>query len=119
MGFCDDLCIQRLQAICLPNDEERQKPIAIPQDYYELDTAIFDLPDDYIVEAPIEAITLDTTFGYYQVQSVVEDEKIIYCRQFKLYKKTHAKETYAELRKFFRQVAKSDKGQLVLAQRKT
>ena len=102
----------------LPDDEERTQPIQIAQDYYELDTTIFRLPKEYKLEAPIETTALETPYGSYGAKIELKDGKIMYYRQFKLYKQTYSKVSYPNLRNFLRHVMKSDNSQLVLIQEK-
>lgn len=97
-----------------PKNENRQFDLYFENEYYDQDSVIFTLPENYHIEFAPDPINLDTPFGKYSNEIFVESDKMILVRKLELNKGTFDKSQYNEFRNFRKAIVKADKAKVVL-----
>ncbi len=95
--------------------EERKNEVVIKNGYTDKDEIIISLPAGYKAESiPTEKKEIATDFGSYSLEFQQLGNKIICLRNFTIKDLTLPAESYDTVRKFYKDVVKADKTQLVL-----
>ncbi len=99
-----------------PKDENRESSIVNRYNYNDVDTVVFKLPENYRMEFEMEPVEVESEFGEYRLTYNFNPEtnELTYVRYIKVFKGTFPANSYAEFRKFWRKVSRSDKSKLVL-----
>lgn len=99
-----------------PKDDNRKSKIINRYNYNDVDTVVFKLPENYRLEFEMEPVEVKSEFGEYKLNYDFNPEtnELTYVRYIKVYKGTFPANSYAEFRKFWRKVSRSDKSKLVL-----
>ncbi len=99
-----------------PKDENRESSIVNRYNYNDVDTVVFKLPENYRMEFEMEPVEVESEFGEYRLTYDFNPEtnELTYVRYIKVFKGTFPANSYAEFRKFWRKVSRSDKSKLVL-----
>ena len=93
----------------------RTSPIRLRYPYLDVDTIKYLLPEKYKVEALPQEIKLETSFGSFTMRTVYsEDNSVIYIRSLEMKDYVIPAEKYYEYQKFFADIVKADKQQVVL-----
>jgi hypothetical protein len=95
-------------------NEERVNDIYLKKSLIIFDSVTFSVPSSYEIEFLPGKVSLESAFGQYSSEAVVNKGKIIYKRILKVNKGIYPKSQYPEFIEFYRQVVKNDKAQLVL-----
>lgn len=82
----------------------------------DIDSVVYELPENYRVEFEPEPVSIDSEFGQYSLSYNVDVEKnqLTFVRHIKVYKGRYPANSYADFRNFWRKVARADKSKLVL-----
>ncbi len=100
--------------------EERKNEVVIKNGYTDKDEIIVSLPAGYKAESiPTEKKEITTDFGSYSLEFQQLENKIICLRNFTIKDLTLPAESYDSVRKFYKDVVKADKTQLVLVKSET
>lgn len=99
-----------------PKDENRKSSIVNRYNYNDIDSVVFKLPENYRMEFEMEPVEVKSEFGEYKLTYDFNPEtnELTYVRYIKVFKGTFPANSYAEFRKFWRKVSRSDKSKLVL-----
>lgn len=96
---------------------ERKQPIKIKYGYTQIDSIVYDLPVNMIIENESEDIILETKFGNYQRSVNKDSGKVILQREFKLNNGEYSIDDYNEFKEFVNSVIKHDNEQIVLLEK--
>ena len=101
--------------------EQRHHPIYRKSGFLDRDTVRYVLPDNYKVENVFsEPIEIDSDFGSYRAKvEQINDQELLYTREFRLDSHRLPAETYDDYRSFFKAVRKADRKKVVLVEKKT
>jgi len=93
---------------------EREKPVYIQYPFTKIDTIHIQHPANYVVEAGLKEINLDTPFGSYHVQQLENDtNQLSVIRKLVLLKGKYMPKEYKALKAFADEIEKNDQKKLV------
>lgn len=98
----------------LEKDTNRVSPIKLSYDYYDKDSAVFQLPDGYIVEYLPENINIENEFGFYNARFEFNDTAVYYTREIGMNEGIYQKELYEVIYNFYNDIVKYDKAKCVI-----
>ncbi len=97
---------------------KRLSPIRFSYPYHDIDTVIYKIPQEYKIEAVPNETNLSSFFGEFYSKVVQgSDGNIMYVRSMEIKKYEILAENYDEYRKFFGDVVKADRSQVVLVKK--
>jgi len=97
-----------------PNEEERNHQIILDYPYTQIDSIYINTPTHFSVESIPKSHILTTNFGKYSLETIpLEKNKILYIRQLEISQRKIEPRYYIEFVKFFKDISKNDKRQLV------
>ncbi|MBI9036253.1 MAG: DUF3857 domain-containing transglutaminase family protein [Bacteroidales bacterium] len=94
--------------------KERKTPIVLDYPYSDTDTIYYTLPANLMIESLPKTVNLNTEFGKYSSQIIVNENRVTYIRNYEMYKGEFSADKYEALRKFFKAIVKADKAKLIL-----
>lgn len=89
--------------------KNRKSNINLRFPYTDIDTLIYELPNNLIPEYIPDTLEYESEFGNFTAETKVENHKLFYIRKLIMYKGTFPAADYNDLRKFFKLIASSDK----------
>ena len=93
----------------------RKLPLEISRGFIDIDEFEISLPENYIIEALTNNITIENKFGAYKTSiEKISSTKLKYSRTYLLKKGNYPKEEYNAYRNFRKKIAKHDKTKIVL-----
>jgi len=94
--------------------KNRKLPFLIQRGYTDVDTYVFTLPEDYVVDFLPEAIHIETKFGDFHM-SVIDnkDGSFTFDRKLAIYKGSYPPEDYEAYRSFRKTIKKNDISKVV------
>ncbi len=96
-------------------NKERKQNIVVNSGYIERDTLEFKLPMGFRIEATFDPIEIDSDFGSYKAEIVVnEDNRFFYIREFSQNSGTFDKSKYEEYLNFHKDIVRADKRKIAL-----
>ena len=99
-------------------EETRKTPIHIELAYVREDEFTFILPASYEIESyPAESIEWSSPFGTYQINTELQEGKLIYSRKLRIENGEFPAEEYEQLREFYKEIAKNDGLKMVLVKK--
>ena len=97
---------------------KRLSPIRFSYPYHDIDTVIYKIPHEYKIEAVPNETNLSSSFGEFYSKVVQgSDGNIMYVRSMEIKRYEIPAENYDEYRKFFGEVVKADRSQVVLVKK--
>lgn len=94
---------------------ERLSPIRFIYPYQDVDSVVYEIPQGYKIEGLPEEMNLVSSFGIFNSKvSKYGEKEILYVRSLEIKKYEIPAENYNEYRKFFSDVVKADRSQVVL-----
>ncbi len=96
------------------SESKREKPISVKYGYTQIDTLIYDLPENLYIEGAPKTYELNTKFGSYKKDVQVEQGKVVYIRKFVFNDGTYPATDFEMFKDFVNSVLKSDRDKLVL-----
>ena len=94
---------------------ERLSPVRFIYPFHDTDSIIYKIPEGYKIEGIPDEMNLVSSFGNFSSKvSKYGDEEILYVRSLEVKNYEIPAENYKEYRKFFADVVKSDRSQVVL-----
>ncbi len=96
---------------------KRKNNIFIRRETREIDTIVYKLPENYIVESIPMKIELVTKFGYYCSHVIVDSSQITYVRKFDLEKGNYEYNKYPKFKDFSTEIRKADNQKVVLVKK--
>ncbi|MGZ2371475.1 DUF3857 domain-containing protein [Ancylomarina sp. YFZ004] len=94
--------------------KERKNPIVLNYPYCDIDSIQYTLPENMTIENLPKTVNLETEFGKYSNQIMVNENKITYIRNYEMYKGQFPAEKYEAIRKFYKSIVRADKAKLIL-----
>jgi hypothetical protein len=94
--------------------DERISPVDLPYPVYNLDTLIYHLPDGYEIKNKPDDGNIQTSFGSYDVFSLIKDRSLYVIKRFKLNSGSYTLARYPELYQFIQAVKEKDKLKLII-----
>lgn len=94
--------------------KERKNPIVLNYPYCDIDTIQYSIPKNMTIERLPKLVNLETDFGKYSNKIEVKENKVIYIRNYEMYKGQFPAEKYEAIRKFYKSIVKADKAKLIL-----
>lgn len=104
--------VNRADSIYL-TDRNRSHPVVIDAEVFN-ETAVFSLPEGFVVDEMPDELALDTPFGKYTSSYHVADGKLTYTRRLLMNRTTVAPEKYNSVRDFYSQILASEQSPVVL-----
>lgn len=104
--------VSRADSIYL-TDKKRTHPVMIDADSFT-ETAIFSLPQGFVVDEMPDAVDLKTSFGTYSNSYEVKDGKLFYKRTLITNRTTVPVESYENIRKFYTDILAAEQSPVVL-----
>ncbi|MFO7446834.1 MAG: hypothetical protein R6W90_10740, partial [Ignavibacteriaceae bacterium] len=96
-------------------NSQRRSPVSLRYPYLDVDSVHYTIPADYQIESIPTEVNLETSFAEYTSKAVADgDSVIIHVRKLEVKEYSVPAENYPEYRKFFSEVVKADKNQIVL-----
>ncbi|MHC8949642.1 DUF3857 domain-containing protein [Sphingobacterium hungaricum] len=103
----------------IPDLKERINPVYINRSFVDIDTLIFDLPEDVLPIVKPEQKIIKAPMGYYEMNTLVKDNQLHYYRRFELFQGTYPPESYATFNQLMKDASSSDKGRYKLSVKTT
>jgi hypothetical protein len=98
---------------------ERLAPIRYNYPYHDVDSICYVLPSGYAVESLPAEVSLQPSFGEFHTNTIVlGDTVVVYKRSLEIHAYSIPAKNYTEYRKFFMDVVKADRAQVVLVRKK-
>ena len=102
-----------------PDVSVRLSPIKFTYPYYDVDSLYYSIPSQYSAESIPPDVFLVSSFGTFRSKTIaLGDSAIIYTRSLEIRDYTIPAKNYAEYRKFFADIVKADRAQVVLVRKK-
>jgi len=105
--------MNRFNPVSTP-EKARQFNVVLRYPYMDVDSLIYRVPDNFHLEFLPEPVSLDSRFGSYSSEVLVEQGRIVYVRKISMNKEVFPPEDFEEYVKFINDIAKSDDMKLVL-----
>ncbi len=96
------------------SDTARKYDYLVKNAYRDVDSVSIKIPSGYTAESLPKDISLASKFGKYISRMKVENNEVLYYRQFEQYNGRFLAKEYNELVKFYDQVYKADRSKIVL-----
>jgi hypothetical protein len=97
----------------------RLSPVRYNYPFLDVDSIHYTMPDGYIPESIPSEVRLESSFGRFHAKTyVLGDTAIIYTRILEVRDYSIPAANYAEYRKFFSDIVKADRAQVVLVKKK-
>ncbi len=99
-----------------PGSDDRKADIIVRFGYKDVDTILYNLPENYRLEFDVEGVEVESDFGQYKAsyEFIPETNQLKYTRSILIKQGTFPAEKYAEYRNFHRKIRRSDASKLVL-----
>ena len=97
-----------------PKTGERRQPIEIHAGFVDRDTITYLLPPGTRLEFAPKPTVIKNEFGSYRASVQAQNNAIVYCREFIIYKGNYPPQRYQAFQQFFQDVASADETKLVL-----
>jgi len=94
--------------------KDRATTISLRNAYLETDTIIYNLPVGTFLEQPPEPTKLETKFGIYETNYIVDDAQLIYIRRLSRNKGEFPAEDYADLVDFYKKIRRLDRKKILI-----
>ena len=95
--------------------DKRLSPVRFKYPYLDLDSIHYEIPNSYKVEALPDEINISSSFGSFNSKTYITPEKkILFVRSLRIDTYSIPADDYVEYQKFFAEVVKADKQQIVL-----
>lgn len=92
----------------------RENELYINRGYVDIDSIEFELPKPFTVESLPKSVLLEYPFGTFEMNISFVDDRIQYYRRIDIKQGTFPAKQYAELVGFYRRIADSDAGRIIL-----
>jgi transglutaminase-like putative cysteine protease len=93
--------------------ESRKTDVVRNSSYLDVDTVIYQFPENLYPEFLPPPVKLTSRFGEYEADYKIKEGELIYIRRMKMWRGRYPKESYNELQEFFKGVNKSDNAKIV------
>ena len=104
--------VSRANSIYL-TEKTRQHPIMIDTDSFS-ETAVFTLPEGFVVDEMPDAVNLNKSFGTYTTSYEVKEGKLYFKRKMNMKRSTIPVKNYNEIRDFYTQILSAEQSPVVL-----
>jgi len=100
-----------------PATSNRVNPVYLAGSGLYRDTISWEIPETLEISFIPDDLEIDNEFGYYIAKYKVEDNKLIFEREFYTRKGLHPPEKYDEFSEFFRTIRNTDRAQVVITRK--
>jgi hypothetical protein len=104
--------VSRADSIYL-TEKSRVHPVVFDSDSFQ-ETAVFALPNGFVIDEVPDAVELETAFGKYSSKYESRDGKLIYTRSLMTKRMVLPTENYAAVRDFYSKILSSEQSPVVL-----
>jgi hypothetical protein len=104
--------VSRADSIYL-TEKSRVHPVVFDSDSFQ-ETAVFALPNGFVIDEVPDAVELETAFGKYSSKYEARDGKLIYTRSLMTKRMVLPTENYAAVRDFYSKILSSEQSPVVL-----
>lgn len=94
--------------------ENRKTNVVFNRGYLDVDSIIYNIPENYAIENIPDPVSISTMFGNYNSNVIVRENELIYVRKILIKKGIYKPESYDILRDFYKQIEKADRCKAVL-----
>ncbi len=94
--------------------KERKFDLELTFPYLDIDTIVYNIPENYHLEFLPGEINIKSDFGSYYSKVIQQEGQVIYIRERKKYEGIYSAEKYNDFVKFMNDIAEADKQKLVL-----
>ena len=102
-----------------PDVPTRLAPVRFEYPYLNADSNLYTLPAGYQAESLPPDLHVRSSFGDFQTKTIaLGDTAIVYTRSFEIREYSIPAKNYAEFRKFYADVVKADRAQVVLVKKR-
>jgi len=103
----------------IPHDVARRlSPVRFGYPYHDVDSICYSLPGSYTVESIPAEVHLESSFGGFKSKTMMlGDTAVRYTRSLEIREYTIPANNYSEYRKFFADIVKADRAQVVLVRK--
>ena len=98
----------------LPKENDRQEPVRIRTGFADSDSIVYEFPSHLRPEFLPEPAAMSNQFGEYRTHYEFIQGRLIYRREFTLYKGEYQPADYQDLFDFFNEVAREDRRKVVM-----
>lgn len=93
----------------------RENAFEIERGFFDEDIVDLNLPEGFVIDAKPNDVLINSTFGSYKMEIVVENaQKVKFKRSYLLNEGLYQKENYDEFRKFTEQIYRADNAKMIL-----
>ena len=93
----------------------RNYPLKVSRGFVDIDEVEIELPSDYKVESMPKNIAIENKFGHYKTEiEKIDENKLLYKREFKVNDGEFPKEDYEKFRSFYKTVSRQDNAKIAL-----
>ncbi|QGY44808.1 DUF3857 domain-containing protein [Maribellus comscasis] len=96
---------------------DRKFPFEREFAYTDIDSVIYTIPDDFVLESSMNDTSLDTEFGAYSISVKIDESSLVYVRKVIMNKGHWPAEKYENFRSFLNQMYKLDQGKVVFVKK--
>ncbi|HEY0053761.1 MAG TPA: DUF3857 domain-containing transglutaminase family protein [Pedobacter sp.] len=86
----------------------RLNPVKVVRGFYDEDNISYRIPDNYKLDLPRKNILIETGFGKYHAEVLVNGQTITYKREMFLHEGSYTAEQYQDFVDFFQEIADAD-----------
>ncbi|RYE37189.1 MAG: hypothetical protein EOP48_29015 [Sphingobacteriales bacterium] len=97
----------------VPEVSNRTLPVYINRGYTEQDEIIYELPEGYAITARPPDKEVNSVFGSYHTNIVIDGKKLIYKRKLVVRNGTYPADKYEEFTRFFSEVSGWDHSKVI------
>jgi hypothetical protein len=101
-----------------PDVAERLAPVRFSYPYLDVDTLVYIFPKGFSAESIPPEVLVESSFGRFSSKTIVTgDTTLLYTRSLEIHDYTVSVKNYKEYRKFFSDIVKADRAQVVLVRK--
>lgn len=101
----------------VPITHERKMPFFINRGYRDIDSLVFTLPENYVIDLKPADVQLETEFGSFTMKLQLKENNLVFYRQLILREGLFAPEKYAKFVQFVNSIYQTDLGKVVFLER--
>lgn len=103
--------------VYIPDEEYRITALQLPYKFTEIDSAVFEFPEGYVLEALPESKFIEHSFGTFSLSLSEEEGKVVMKRKLVIRQQDIEKTEYENFKTFFTTVNKADQAQFVIVKK--
>ncbi len=96
------------------NTANRTQDVMLPYPVFIRDTLKYNLPEGLVMKDIPQPLHIESQFGNYNLNIILNDNSIVYLKEFELYPAYYPLSSYPEFYKFLQSVYKAEKSKLII-----